>query len=883
MDVDVEEIIDEKYKILEELGRGGMGVVYKAEQIEPVKRTVALKVIKLGMDTREVVVRFETEKQALAVMSHPHIAKVLDAGATKSGRPYFVMEFVPGIPITDYCNNHKLTTKERIELFILVCEAVQHAHQKGVIHRDLKPSNVLVEIQDDKPVPKIIDFGIARATEHRLTEHTLFTERGQLIGTPEYMSPEQAEISELDVDTRTDIYSLGVMLYELLVGVLPFDSKTLRDAGFGEIQRIIREEEPPRASTRLSALGDTQITVAEQRKTDVASLHKQIKGDLDWILMKAMEKDRARRYVTATGVAIDLQRYFDNEPVMARPPSASYRMFKFAKRHKAGLSAGLVVATALVLGLVLATTGLIRAKRAEAVAASERDRASIEAETAKQVSDFLIGLFEISDPNEARGNTITAREILDRGAKNIQIELKDQPEVLATMMGTMGNVYLKLSLYEPAYPLLDEALSIRREIYGNEHLDVSKSINDLADWHYNQGEYEKAEALDRESVAICRKLFNKDHPDLATSIYNLGSTLHTIGDYDKAEVLYLEALTMRRNLFGNNNPDVAESLHDLAALYFDKSDYDKAESLYREALAVYRAVLGDEHLNLSIGIHSLAYFLHAIREQYEEAEELYREAIAIDRKLLGEDNPDYADSLKGLASLLSDKGDLEEAEVLFREVLRIHEKTLGKKHPIYPNDLRGLAILLKRKGEYEEAEILYREALASYREIFNEKQPELATGINDLAFFLHGRGEYEEAESLYNEALELYRNNLGEKHLYVSISLRNIANLHFSKGNYQEAEPLYRKSLEIGLEVLPEGQKYNIQSRRELGWCLTRLKKFDEAEQFLLKSYELQMTKEDEISKADIPFILKSVIELYKDWGKTEKATEYEEILEKIK
>jgi serine/threonine protein kinase len=514
------------------------------------------------------------------------------------------MEFVPGIPITEYCNKHKLTTKERIELFCPVCDVVQHAHQKGVIHRDLKPSNVLVEIQDDKPVPKIIDFGIARATEHRLTEHTLFTERGQLIGTPEYMSPEQAEMSELDIDTRTDVYSLGVMLYELLVGVLPFDSKTLREAGFAEIQRIIREEEPPRASTRLSSLGETQTEIADQRRTDVTALQKQIKGDLDWILMKAMEKDRARRYESATSLAVDLQRYFDNEPVMARPPSASYRLFKFTKRHKAGLSAGLIVASALVLGLVLVTAGLIRAKRAEAVAQSERDRATLEAETAKQVSDFLIGLFEISDPNETRGNTITAREILDRGARSIQIELKDQPEILATMIGTMGRVYLQLSLYEPARPLLEKALSIRKELYGDEHLDVSKSLNDLADWLYYQGEYEKAEALNRESVSICRKLFDKDHPDLATSIHNLAVTLDMIGDTEEAEVLYHEALTMRRNLFGNNNHDVADCLHDLGWHYFDRGEYDKAESMLREALAVYREVLGNEHLHLANGIGS---------------------------------------------------------------------------------------------------------------------------------------------------------------------------------------------------------------------------------------------------------------------------------------
>jgi len=314
------ETVSEKYKLLEELGSGGMGVVYKAEQTKPIKRSVALKIIKLGMDTKQVVARFETERQALAVMDHPNIAKVFDGGATETGRPYFVMEFVRGIPITEYCDKHKLTTRERLELFIQVCQAVQHAHQKGVIHRDLKPSNILVVVQEDKLIPKIIDFGIAKATEHRLTERTLFTEQGQLIGTPEYMSPEQAEMSGLDVDTRTDIYSLGVILYELLVGVLPFDPKTLREAGFGEIQRIIRETDPPKVSTRLSGLGDTDTSIAEQRRTDVAVLHKQLKGDLDWITMKAMEKDRMRRYATASEFAADIEKHLKHEPVLARPP-----------------------------------------------------------------------------------------------------------------------------------------------------------------------------------------------------------------------------------------------------------------------------------------------------------------------------------------------------------------------------------------------------------------------------------------------------------------------------------------------------------------------------------------------------------------------------------
>jgi non-specific serine/threonine protein kinase/serine/threonine-protein kinase len=412
------EIVSEKYKLLEELGSGGMGVVYKAEQIEPIKRTVALKIVKLGMDTKQVVARFETERQSLAVMDHPNIAKVFDGGATETGRPYFVMELVHGVPVTEYCDKHKLSTRERLELFIQVCQAVQHAHQKGVIHRDLKPSNILVVIQEDKPTPKIIDFGIAKATEHRLSERTLFTEQGQLIGTPEYMSPEQAEMSGLDVDTRTDIYSLGVMLYELLVGALPFDPKTFREAGFGEIQRIIRETEPPKASTRLSDLGDTQTSIAEQRNTDITSLHRELKGDLDWITMKAMAKDRTRRYSSASELAVDIERHLKNEPILASPPSTIYHIKKYIGRHKVGVVAAALVILAMIIGITGMSIGLVKATKAE-------KKARDEAETAQQVSDFLVELFEVSDPSEARGNSITAREILDKGAERIDQELTE--------------------------------------------------------------------------------------------------------------------------------------------------------------------------------------------------------------------------------------------------------------------------------------------------------------------------------------------------------------------------------------------------------------------------------------------------------------------------
>jgi serine/threonine protein kinase len=401
-----------RYKILQEIGEGGFGIVHMAEQQEPVRRKVALKIIKLGMDTKQVIARFEAERQALALMDHPNIARVLDAGATETGRPYFVMELVRGITITGYCDQNKLSAAERLELFLPVCHAVQHAHQKGIIHRDLKPNNVLVTLHDAKPVPKVIDFGIAKATSQRLTEKTLFTGFRQFLGTPEYMSPDQAEISGLDVDTRTDIYSLGVLLYELLTGTTPFDAKTLRGASYDEILRTIREVEPPTPSARLHTLSATQdaAAIARLRRSEPAALSRQLRGDLDWIAMKAMEKDRTRRYQTANDLAADIERHLRNEPVIAGPPGPAYKFSKFVRRHRFGVLGGSVVGAALLIGLSMATAGLIQANRARAALEVERDAA-----TAARAAEQEQRTIAEASANDARAQATKSQRALHPG------------------------------------------------------------------------------------------------------------------------------------------------------------------------------------------------------------------------------------------------------------------------------------------------------------------------------------------------------------------------------------------------------------------------------------------------------------------------------------
>ena len=448
-----------------------MGDVWLAEQTQPIHRQVALKVIKAGMDTAQVVARFEAERQALALMDHPAIARVFDAGATPQGRPYFVMEYVRGETITAYATRHTLTVSQRIDLFLTVCEGVQHAHQKGIIHRDLKPSNVLVTVRDDRPMPKVIDFGVAKATTQALTDRTLHTEIGALIGTPEYMSPEQAEMGSLDIDTRADVYSLGVMLYELLTGTLPFESKALREQGLDRLRQTIREVDPPRPSTRVTTAAGSAATVLPSHG-DASRLARQLRGDLDWITMKALEKDRTRRYGSVSDLAADLRRHLDDVPVLASPPSATYRVGKFIRRHHAS------VAVAGVLILLLVVFAGVMAVQASRIA-RERDRASQEAATATQVSDFLVGLFKVSDPSQARGTTLTAREILAKGVQQLE-SLRDQPAVQARLQATIGSVETELGLYGDAQPLLEAALQTRKRLFGQDHPDTLASANGLA-------------------------------------------------------------------------------------------------------------------------------------------------------------------------------------------------------------------------------------------------------------------------------------------------------------------------------------------------------------------------------------------------------------------
>ena len=862
-DSTVGEIISEKYKLLEELGSGGMGVVYKAEQIKPVKRDVALKIIKLGMDTKQVVARFETERQALAVMDHPNIAKVFDGGATETGRPYFVMEIVRGLPITEYCDKHKLTTRERLKLLTHVCQAIQHAHQKGVIHRDLKPSNILVMVQEDKPVPKIIDFGIAKAIEHRLTERTLFTEQGQLIGTPEYMSPEQAEMSGLDVDTRTDIYSLGVMLYELLVGVLPFDPETLRKAGFGEIQRIIRETDPPKASTRLSSLGDTQTSIAEHRKANPNSLRKELKGDLDWITMRAMAKDRTQRYASASELEADIERYIRHEPVVAGPPSTIYRIKKYIKRHKVGIAAAALVILAILIGITGTSIGLFKAVRAE-------KRARVEAETSQQVSDFLVELFKVSDPSEARGNTVTAREILDKGADKIDRELKGQPLVRARLMNTIGEVYHSLGLYNDAQALLEKGLAIREQSLDPVDPAVAESLTALGNLFWRKGDYERARSLHERALEIRKEVFGPEHRTVASSLHNLANLLYDSGDYEGAKPLYERAMKIWEKTSGPGDTDLTIALNGLGLLLYRMGDYDEARQLLERALAINEKAFGSEHPDLTNALVNLGMVFKAMGK-HEEARLHYERSLAIEEKTFGPEHPHIAVTLSNLAILHATTANFAAARPLFERVLAINEKALGPEHPKVGGDVTNLGIINAQMGDFKTARPLLERGLAIKEKALGSNHPRVANDINNLASLLRDMGDSEAALPLVERALAIREKTLGPEHPRVASSLNDLANVLIETGDFAGVKPLFERALTIQEKAVGPDHADVATILGSFAEFLCNTQQYEEAKSL----YERALSIKEKALGADHPEVarsLKGLGELLSKTGKHKQA-----------
>ncbi len=736
------------YVIREQIGEGGFAIVYAAEQEKPVRRKVAMKIIKLGMDTKQVIARFEAERQALAMMDHPNVAKVFDAGMTEAGRPYFVMEYVAGTSITEYCDRSRLSIAERLRLFLQVCSAVQHAHQKAIIHRDIKPSNVLVSDQGGEPLVRVIDFGVAKAISHRLTDQTIYTEQGQLVGTPAYMSPEQSGLNAENIDTRSDIYSLGVLLYQLLTGELPFPA--IEGRRFDAIRRRILEEDPPKPSTRLSNLGERSTAHAQKCRVEARSLVRRLRGDLDWVTMKAMEKDRTRRYATASEFAADLTRHLHDEPVLAGPPSAVYRVRKYVRRHRMGTTVGAAIAVGLPA--LLLVWGLREVNL--------RERAENEADKAKEMNVFLQDILAAANPWENKGPDVKVVDVLDAAAANLETKFDDRPAIKASLLATLGWTYKQLGWPDKGEPHLNRALRLR-EANDAPPVELAQSVHELAAVKWDLAQYEQSEELYRRALAMRQELVIRARGDadaqlaVAETTSHLAASLDSLDKSEEAEVVYRQALHIRElvpedhrgglTLWGSggmswvgvqNNlamclvgqgklaeaegylravaqalqpeapsPRLAAAMGNLGFCLWEKGELDEAQTLLESGLAMKREVFAPDDRRLAINLHDLGR-LHLQRGAPAEAEPLLREALKIRRARYSDQDWRPAATASVLGDCLLQLDRLDEAEVLLVQSYAVL-------YPDYPlsaqrtqRALQQLIDVYERLGRSEQAAAL---------------------------------------------------------------------------------------------------------------------------------------------------------------------------------
>lgn len=924
------------YRIDRLLGEGGMGTVYLAQQAGPLHRAVALKVIKVGMDTKQTLARFENEREALALMNHSNVARVFDAGVTPQGRPYFAMEYVEGEPITVFCDRHQLSIEDRLRLFMDVCRAVQHAHQKGIIHRDLKPSNVLVSTDAtlpaiDKRGPegggiagspplgrgrldgvtvKVIDFGVAKATQRRSPDRTVFTEQGQFIGTPGYMSPEQVEMASPDIDTRTDIYSLGVLLYELLVGTRPFDDEVLRNAGYAEFQRIICEVDPPKPSTRVESIQKTippkgsespanvmpiveqeglqggscdsslPDHIARNRGVRARTLFRQLRGDLDWIVMKCLEKDRSRRYETANALVMDIERHVRREPVLASPPSTIYRIRKFVRRNRFAVVAAAAIMLALSAGLASTSAMYVRSESLRQLATDNAEKARLEAERATSERDrtdrfavFMEQTLEGVGPSVALGRDSTMlKEMMDAAANRIVEEkLDENPAAELRLRLAIGNVYRQIAEFEAAEKMLtpavelalalegresityalavnhramlfeskglpsvalpefEEARSILQVLFPGDNSDVAMVINNIASCQNSLGRSHEALPLHEESLAMRRRLTSGvDDLSVAYSLNGLAQCLDTLGRSSEALPKYEEALSIRQRLLPGDHPDIATSLNNEAVClnYLGRS----AEALvrYQEVLVLRQRLFPKDHPSVARVFGNIGSCLYALGRS-NEALSNFEESLAMSRRLFSSDHPDIAQGANNVGACLMSLGRSAESLPKHEEALAMRRRLFAGDHPSIATSLNNVAGALSRLGRYAEALPTFEEALAMTQRIYHGDHPSNARGLHNVADCLAALDRPNEALARFHEALAMFQRIYATDHPNLAICMKNIGRCLESLGRPRDAMAMYEDALAMIKRLFPGDHPEVVGLLNGIGGTLEALDRHAEA------------------------------------------------------
>jgi tetratricopeptide (TPR) repeat protein len=802
-------------------------------------------------------------------MDHPSIARVLDGGLTEAGRPFFVMDYVKGVPITQYCDETRLSVSERLALFVQVCQAVQHAHQKGIIHRDLKPSNILVALYDDRPVPKVIDFGLAKAMYQPLTDQTLHTAHEMVLGTPLYMSPEQAQANNLDVDTRTDIYALGVLLYELLTGTTPLERKRFKQAAWEEMRRIIREEEPQRPSARLSSI-DTLPSLAACRQTEPARLTRLVRGELDWIAMKALEKDRNRRYETANGFAMDLQRFLAGEPVQAAPPSASYRLRKLARKYRAVLATAAVIALLLVAGIAVSAWQAVRATKAEAAARlaaqqaleaqqAEAKRAESEARAKQEAlaaaegekkaraqaqkrlaqieksNDIITSIFTDLDMEKVKEGSEPLEAVLGqrlvKAANELEGEAVGDPLVVAGLQHRLGESLRHLGKPEQAISLFGKARGTRTAGLGVDHPDTLKSMNELACAYLDSSNLNQALQLFQETLKLRTARLGADHPDTLESMNDLAAAYIHAGKPDRAVSLLEETVKLRKAKLGADHPETLQSMGNLAVAYQNQAGagkLDQALTLDEEILKLRKVKLGADHPQTLISMNNLAEIYRAAGK-LDLALPLLQETLRLAKARLGADHPSTLLYMNSLGSTYGDAGKLDRALPLLEETLKLMKAKLGADHPQTLIVMNNLALGYMDAFKFDQALPLLEEALKLTKGKLGAGHPNTPAAMNNLARAYQGAGRLDRALPLLEETHQLLKAKLGADHPITLGSMCNLGVGYWDAGKVDKAMPLLMEAA-AGMEKIRFQSQHAGVLVDSLAAYQERLKQFDQAE-----------------------------------------------------